>query len=71
LFYALEHVIGDAVIASEHKRRDKPQQLLGLRIKRSAFVSQMIECEESFDAKMIGTQDPLVHIRSMLVEFFN
>src|SRR5690349_19759458 len=65
---ALQDMVVDAVVAAEHSRRYKTEQLLGLPRKRAVIVRHCIEVEEALDPQVVSGHDALVHLRAIVSE---
>jgi len=70
LFLAADDVVGDAVVAAQHHRRDQAEQLLGLHVECAGLVAAGVEREEALDLEVAGLQDALVHALAEPAEFF-
>ena len=58
---APRHVIGHAVVAPEHQRRDQAEHLLRLAAERARLVGALVEGEEAVDGEIARAEDQLVH----------
>ena len=65
---AAHYMVGDAIVAAKHHRRDEPEQFLRLHIERTVFVRAAVEIEEAIDDEIVLAQDPRVHALAKLAE---
>src|SRR5689334_4840831 len=68
---ALFNVISDAVVATQHGRRDQAHQLFRLLVERAVFVSLRVEREETFDAEMPAVEQFFIHLSAISIEFIH
>ena len=65
---ALDDVVGDAVVATEHSGGDQAQQFLGLGVECAGFVGLVVEGKEAFDAEVTAVEDFFIEIRAEVLE---
>ena len=66
---ALDHVVGDAVVATKNNGRDQPEHLVGFGGQGAIFVDIRIDIEESSDLLMLRTQEDFVECDAFFFEF--
>src|SRR2546430_6709409 len=69
-FAAADQVIGDAVVAAQHRGGDQPEQFLALGTERAGFVGLVVESEEALDAEVTAAEEFLVQVGAKLLEIF-
>lgn len=68
---ALTEMVGDAIVAPQHERRDQPAEFLGAPVERAVFVRARIEIEEALDAQVPGVENLRVCFAPKFVELVN
>jgi hypothetical protein len=59
-FAAANQVIGNAIIAAQDGGGDQAEELLGLGVQGTGFVSLMVQSEETLDAEVAAIKDFVV-----------
>src|SRR6266852_4833138 len=68
LFAAAHQVIGDAVVAAQHRRGHQAEELFVFGAERARLVGLMIQREKSFDAEMAAAENFFVQVGAEFLE---
>jgi hypothetical protein len=67
-FAAANQVIGNAIIAAQDGGGDQAEELLGLGVQKTWFVSLMVQSEETLDAEVAAIKDFVVEFGAGFLE---